>query len=811
MGRISYAGIFSLGMCAGLSNGLLTPPAAAQQTSMRVAAPHVEALRTQLGLSQDLRLEWLTSTNGIDTMRVTDDFNRSTIGDNWALNSAYWAIKNGELVLTSAAIYEWRYLAVFKPIFNTPERQIYSVSYRWGKKADAVGIGEGAHALMIDSPSYAGSGYWCWRRTNQNSVWLYAIKDGAWEYTPGESKEFNRAGSHLPIPGGGDDIEVVINNQPEAVYFDYYINGRWDATVNDNSKEFAQNPTWYAGVFIHGQDLNNQVDDFTITWLASDNVAPAAVTDLRATDSSATSVTLRWTAPGDNYFDGRPDHLEVRYSKNPITSNNFASATLASNIPSPANGGESQQFVIDGLTTNSKYYFALRAFDEVDNAGALSNIAVAHTHSSGIAQSVQMLSDCAQSGVVGTDLPIPVRVRVTDKEGFGVANYLVDFAITAGEGKIGGQTGYSASTDVEGVAAAIWTLGAVPGENRVEIIATDLQNSPLHCSATAVVGPPKQFVPLSGGRQLLSPNQVSQALLVRLVDAFDNGIAETSVTFSITIGKGKFVQATSSSGKRFKTKTDSEGKASALLQTSSDYGDSTAIVVQVDNNSNVPEAEFNVKTTVAETMTALSGDQQTGYLGRPLPEPIVVKISDQLGAPVPAYPVHFKVTNGNGTLPGGGAAVDILTDSSGQAETFWITGLGINKLEVSAAELQGSPQVFTATGLDSSSAVDESAGTLPQQFALLPNAPNPFNPSTTIHFTLPQQASVALEIFDLSGRRVRSLYEGTLAAGAHRIMWDGKDDFSRTLYSGVYFCRLRAHSSGANDMHIATHRLIMTK
>ena len=211
MGRMRYAAILLAGLYSASSYGFSPSPSdTTQNTSARATAPHVTALRQQLGLSPDLRLEWMTSRTGADTMRVTDDFNRGSIGDNWALDGAYWAIKNGELVLTGAAIYEWRYLAVFKPIFNTPERQIYSVAYRWGKNADAVGIGEGAHALMINAASSRGSGYWCWRRTNQNSVWLYAIKDGAWEYTPGESKEFHRAGSHVPIPRGGDYIEAVI-------------------------------------------------------------------------------------------------------------------------------------------------------------------------------------------------------------------------------------------------------------------------------------------------------------------------------------------------------------------------------------------------------------------------------------------------------------------------------------------------------------------------------------------------------------------------------------------------------------------------
>ncbi len=810
MERIRYAAIFLVGMCSGISYG--SSPAfsgSSQNSTTQGAAPHVTSLRQQLGLSPDLRLEWITSNNGMDTMRVVDDFNRGNIGDNWALDDGYWVIKDGELVLTSAAIYEWRYLAVFKPIFNTAERQIYSVSYRWGKNADAVGIGEGAHALMITAPSHFGSGYWLWRRTNQNSVWLYAIKDGTWEYTPGESKEFHRASSHVPIPQGGDYIEAVIYNQPEAVYFDYYVNGQWDATVRDGSKEFAQNPTWYAGVFIHGQDLNNQVDDFTITWLGGDNVAPATVSDLHAIGSSPTSVTLEWTSPGDNFYDGRANRLVIRYSRNPITAANFSAATLGANVPAPANGGETQQYAVTGLNTNTDYYFALRAFDEVGNASEMSNVVSARTRSAGVAQSVELLSACDQTGEVGTDLT--VQVKITDQDGEGVAGQLVDFAVTAGEGNFAGKNEHSMLTDASGVATIDWTLGTVAGENRIEIIATNLQNSPLRCNVTATAGAATQFVTLSANQQLMSPNTTSEPLVVRLADQYGNGIADAAVTFSASSGDGRFVNATSTSGRRFRTRTDNEGKASAQVQAGDAYGDSTAIAVRLDDNTAVPAARLSVKTTVAEAVAMVNGDQQTALSGQQLPQPLVVKITDQLGAPVPDYTVRFSVISGNGSLAGDGTSTEIATDSSGHASTSWIIGLGVNKLEASAEDLQGSPVVFTATGMDSTNAVVERNGVVPQQFALLPNAPNPFNPSTHIHFELPQNAEVAIEIFDLSGRQVRRLFEGTLAPGLHRLMWDGKDEFSRGLDSGIYFCRLRARILGANEIHIATRKLTLAK
>ena len=72
------------------------------------------------------------------------------------------------------------------------------------------------------------------------------------------------------------------------------------------------------------------------------------------------------------------------------------------------------------------------------------------------------------------------------------------------------------------------------------------------------------------------------------------------------------------------------------------------------------------------------------------------------------------------------------------------------------------------------------------------NAPNPFNPETTIAFHLDRPAHAELRIFDTRGSLVRTLVSGALEAGAHRERWDGTDDRGHTVASGVYFYRLNA-------------------
>jgi hypothetical protein len=80
----------------------------------------------------------------------------------------------------------------------------------------------------------------------------------------------------------------------------------------------------------------------------------------------------------------------------------------------------------------------------------------------------------------------------------------------------------------------------------------------------------------------------------------------------------------------------------------------------------------------------------------------------------------------------------------------------------------------------------------PKPTTLYQNYPNPFNPSTSIAFYLPKQQDVAVVIYDVSGGRVRTLFEGTKPVGRHTILWDGKNDSGSQAGSGVYYYRLKA-------------------
>ena len=83
---------------------------------------------------------------------------------------------------------------------------------------------------------------------------------------------------------------------------------------------------------------------------------------------------------------------------------------------------------------------------------------------------------------------------------------------------------------------------------------------------------------------------------------------------------------------------------------------------------------------------------------------------------------------------------------------------------------------------------------LPSVFKISGNYPNPFNPKTTINFSVEYAAEVDLSIYSLSGKLVRQFQLGALTSGSQSIVWEGKDNFGNDVPSGVYIYRFQSES-----------------
>ncbi|MCX6150175.1 MAG: T9SS type A sorting domain-containing protein, partial [Ignavibacteriales bacterium] len=71
------------------------------------------------------------------------------------------------------------------------------------------------------------------------------------------------------------------------------------------------------------------------------------------------------------------------------------------------------------------------------------------------------------------------------------------------------------------------------------------------------------------------------------------------------------------------------------------------------------------------------------------------------------------------------------------------------------------------------------------------NYPNPFNPTTTISFTLPSDGRVTIKVYDMLGREVKTLVNDFKSTGSYSIIWDSKDNYSNEVSSGIYFYNIK--------------------
>ena len=157
----------------------------------------------------------------------------------------------------------------------------------------------------------------------------------------------------------------------------------------------------------------------------------------------------------------------------------------------------------------------------------------------------------------------------------------------------------------------------------------------------------------------------------------------------------------------------------------------------------------------------------------------------------PLHPDHIYVGNDIGvwaSITGGGSWLPL---NDGVGEALMVFDLNIVEPSRELRVVTHGRGVFDFDLLGTQIAARD----LPAPgLALRQNAPNPFTSQTTITFSLPQDGQGHLEVFDIQGRLVRRLAEGSFTKGENRVTWDRADDQARPVASGTYFYRLTVGS-----------------
>jgi len=128
--------------------------------------------------------------------------------------------------------------------------------------------------------------------------------------------------------------------------------------------------------------------------------------------------------------------------------------------------------------------------------------------------------------------------------------------------------------------------------------------------------------------------------------------------------------------------------------------------------------------------------------------------------------------------------VSFVWASDGSTNTY------LNKIRAYGEALVGTEKEFELT---------------PKEYALSQNYPNPFNPSTKIQFSLPEQTKVAIRIYDMLGREIKTLINSEQSAGRHEVNWNGDDDLGHKVATGVYMYAI------STNKFVQTKKMILLK
>lgn len=124
------------------------------------------------------------------------------------------------------------------------------------------------------------------------------------------------------------------------------------------------------------QDNAGNYSPIHLVTVITDIYTPSTITDLAVNTQTYNTVTLQWTAPGNDGSSGRAASYDIRYATTPIFDDaTFLAASQAQHVPSPKEAGQTETFTLEGLNPATLYYIAIKSSDEAPNESALSNIA----------------------------------------------------------------------------------------------------------------------------------------------------------------------------------------------------------------------------------------------------------------------------------------------------------------------------------------------------------------------------------------------------------------------------------------------------
>ena len=318
----------------------------------------------------------------------------------------------------------------------------------------------------------------------------------------------------------------------------------------------------------------------------------------------------------------------------------------------------------------------------------------------------------------------------------------VSATVTTFEAAVGEEITFdaSASTDSDGsIVSYIWDFG--DGNQSAQAVATHAYSSPGTYTAVVTVTDDDGASSSASG-DITVTGTANQPPLAVINTSTTSADVNEAITFDAS------------------QSTDADGSILTYLW---NFGNGVEDVNQVASHSYAAPGSYAV------TLTVTDDDGATGQTS----SQIVVNSSQ----------ARLAVTPASGTLaPGASALLDVSFNTAGLPEN---TYQGV--IEISS--VAGTIAVPVSVLVSRTVSVEEES-TLVSALRLNPNYPNPFSSETVIQYELPGDASVSLDIFDLNGRRIRSINHGARTSGVHEMSWNTLDDAGKPVVSGLYLYRL---------------------
>jgi hypothetical protein len=294
--------------------------------------------------------------------------------------------------------------------------------------------------------------------------------------------------------------------------------------------------------------------------------------------------------------------------------------------------------------------------------------------------SITVLAGEDQRGPAGRVLPTPVTAQVVSRTGRPIPGATARFEVRGA----GSASPVIDTADARGTVSTQWSLDSTPGRKEIAVVVEGVPVSPV---VTAEADPlprntrvalASELVPATAGDSLLEP------VVVRVTDSLGMALADLPITWTALDG-GRV----SPLGAR----TDSTGEARGLWRLGPRAG-RQRIRVQVGNARSMPP--FTASTVAlagrAESLAVIGGNRQSGKVGTPLAKPVVVRVLDRAGNPVPGVSLAVSAT-------GGTADSLVQADSTGLARIRWTLGRAAGPQTLSVGVREGKARLqLAATG-----------------------------------------------------------------------------------------------------------------